>query len=240
MPGTLGNVIGRVRSLVGDPDGDFTTEAYLLPLIAQVYDQQINTLEQTSAPILVRVVTLSAVPAGTRDLLAYQAAQMDDGTGTGSTIPGPLAGIELVFSVEFKQAGTPESNYQPATGRRVLPDVPYAGGTPSLGLNLSMAYEWRDFGLYVTPLSFAADLRIRGEVDPGTLLRGSDLVLVPRMVAALAYGTAALIGIDRNNATWKEDYGSLAASSLDDVANQLVRSGQGDTCRLGRITGRRR
>ena len=46
----LKEVKARARALVGDPDGDFMTDSYLLPLVNQAYEMFIHSLMAT--PVL--------------------------------------------------------------------------------------------------------------------------------------------------------------------------------------------
>ena len=230
MAGSLKDVISRVRSLVGDPDGDFTTAGYLLPLITQVYDQQMVKLEMDGSELIEAVVVIPSVALGTATLSAYQAETMTAADGTTQSA-GPLFGLSDPYLVEWKPAGQPETQYAEAVRQRVLPDVIQAG-------NGMLWWEWRAETIYMTPLAIAADLRVRGDFFPSALLDEADRVAERRMVAALAYGVAALIGIERGNDGWKQDYGDQAKAVLDDVANLLVRAEQGVSCRVGR-SGRR-
>jgi hypothetical protein len=57
------------------------------------------------------------------------------------------------------------------------------------------------------------------------------------MAYALAFSTAALIGAERGNAGYVQNYGTQATNTLDDIAATLVRQQQGTSSRLGRVSG---
>jgi hypothetical protein len=54
----------------------------------------------------------------------------------------------------------------------------------------------------------------------------------------VSYGTAALIGQERNNASYTQGYFERADKTLIDIENILVKAEQGTTTRLGRVGGR--
>jgi hypothetical protein len=215
----------RVRALIGDPDGDFATDAYLVPLINQAYDAAINYLAGTCSPFMTQLQVVPNLPAGTVDLT--EQAKPDN----------PLFGLMNPLEIEYKQAGQPETNYCFAKRLDILPNVSPAGGWPTRGL----CWEWRSYILYLTPLGYAADFRVRGEFRPPALLQDGNVITVhPLMTPALAFLTAALIGSERLNGSYVQDYGPKGENTLDDIAAELVRQQQGTSSRLGRMGGRGR
>jgi len=81
---------------------------------------------------------------------------------------------------------------------------------------------------------------VRGEFRPAPLLNDDSVVAVhPLLVSALAEGTAAAIFRERGNPQQAQLYETQAATVLVNIANQLIRSQQGTTVRLGRISRRR-
>lgn len=231
---TLKDVKSRVRSLVGDPMGDFTTDAYLLPLINQVYSEQTTRLmSETGSSFDESVRDVPAVALGTTDLSVYQAAMMN--AVNGNQVAGPLYGLVNPISVEWKQQGQPDNYYAEARRTAKLPNIsPASPGPP-----YAMQWEWRSSIIYLTPLIFVSDLRVRGEFSPSLLIKDSDILQVhPRMTETTAYGTAALIGAERNNAGYAAGYAERADLLLDDIANMLVRAEQGTTTRIGRSSRR--
>jgi hypothetical protein len=148
--------------------------------------------------------------------------------------PGqPLFGLMNPLQLEFKPAGTLENNYTFAGRREILPNVTPFGAPQIRG----MEWEWRSYIVYTTPLPYPADLRIRGEFTPPPLVNDADMIVVhPMMAVALAFGTAALIGSERGNTTYKTDYTTQAQNVLDDIEAELVRQNQGTTQRLGKMS----
>src|SRR5436305_1963052 len=65
----------RIRALVDDPDATYATDAFLLPLINQKYEELYNRMLSTGAEFERKVVELFNVPAQTQDLSAYTLLQ---------------------------------------------------------------------------------------------------------------------------------------------------------------------
>lgn len=222
---TLLDVKQRVRALIGDPDGDFATDAYLLPLINQAYEAAILYLENSCSPVIEKLVDLPAVPAGTTSFAQYQT----DGQ--------PLVGLETPLRIEWKLTGQPEDDYWFAIQKQILPNVSPANYIPIMGVY----WEWRAGAIYVTPLQFEADFRIRGDFSPGPLVKDTDrLGIHPRMATGLAFATAALIGGERANPGYIQNWGSQAIIVFDDIGAILSRQQQGTSIRIGRMNGGRR
>jgi hypothetical protein len=218
-------VKARVRSLIGDPDADFATDAYLLPLINQALDRAVNYLEGTCSPFITQLQVATNIPLGTSDLTEQQK-------------PGqPFYGLVNPLDLEVKQTGLPELNY--VMGRRydILPNsTNYAPGNPAMNFWGKFGWEWRSYVIYITPLAFPFDIRIRGEFRPPALVKDSDIITIhPQMVAALSFMTAALIGGERINASYVQNYGQQATETLDDISATLVRQQQGTSSRVGRM-----
>jgi hypothetical protein len=226
---TLLDVKVRVKSLVGDTDGDFCTDAYLLPLINQAYDQAINYLCGTCSPFITQLQVAPNVALGTSTLAELQ--KPDE----------PLFGLVNPLDIEVKQAGQPELNYVMGTRKDILPNTSnYAPNQPLQNWFGKFCWEWRSYILYITPLSFAADIRVRGEFRPPALVKDSDPIAIhPLMTVALAYSTAALIGSERGNAAYIQNYGQQGTNTLDDISAILVRQQQGTSSRVGRINSSR-
>lgn len=178
------------------------------------------------------------VPIGTTNLGNWQAATMKNDDGTSST--GPLNGLITPITVEWKVAGQPDECYVEAARTGKLPYVTPASGIVGSPFNpYCMMWEWRGMIIYLTPLTYPADLRVRGEFCFTALTKDTDILQVhPRMAEATAYGTAALIGQERNNATYTQGYFQRADLVLENISNMLVRSEQGTTTRIGRVGGR--
>lgn len=224
MVNTLGDVKAEVRSLVGDPDGDFVTDAYVTPLINIVLKKAVNYLEGTCSPFITKVVDLTNIPAG------YTTFVKEQKTG------GPLAGLMNPLRIEYKQAGMPINQFCKAEGIDILPNISPDANPTTRG----MFWELRSFIVYLTPLSYIADMRVRGEFRPAPLLQDDDVIAVhPMLSTALSFGTAALIGAERGNQSYVTNYKPEAESTLDDVAAQLVRQQQGVTARIGKVGNRR-
>lgn len=229
---TLGGVKKRVRSLVGDPLGDYCTDAYLTPLINQVYEDQSTALmSETGSSFDDWVFDVPNVPIGTTNLGTYQSAQMPL-----ANQQGPLYGLVSPEILEWKILGQPDIRYVEATRVAKLPNISPGAPQPLY----QMWWEWRDNTIYVTPMTQPVDMRVRGEFSPPSLVKDTDILIIhPRMATATAYGTAALIGAERNNQNYVTTYSAEAESVLEDISNWLVKIEQGVITRIGRYGGRR-
>ena len=228
---TVLDVKAQVKSLVGDPDGDFCTDAYLMPLMNTAYKQALNYLEGTCSPFITQLQVATNIPFGTSALTEQQKPD------------NPFYGLVNPLDIEVKQTGLPELNYVMGKRYDILPNsTNFAPGQPMMNFWGSFGWEWRSYVLYITPLAFAADIRVRGEFRPPALVKDTDLIqLHPLMSVALGYATAALVGSERGNAGYVTNYGQQSEETLDDVAAMLVRQQQGTSSRVGRMSrgGRR-
>lgn len=212
--------------------GDFCTDAYLTPLIGQVYeDQTTQLMSDTGSSFDDIVIECLGVPIGTTSLSNYQSSQMTNDDGS-ATLNGPLYGLVSPSIVEWKVGGQPNNRYVEAERTGKLPNVSPAGPpTP-----FQMWWEWRGSIIYLTPMQQTVDIQVRGEFSPPELVKDTDILVVhPRIATATAYGTAALIGQERNNAPYTTGYFARADQVLENIANMLVKSEQGVTTRIGRL-----
>jgi hypothetical protein len=210
MSWTLGQVKARVRTLLDDPQGSYLTDAFLVPLICEVYDDANSQLASTQSSWDIGVVEVPGIPPGTPNLAPYQ---------TGS---GPLR-------IDWKPAGDDPSYYRLVRNYEVLPDL-----QPREGM---AGWEFRSEVIWLTASSIAVDLRIRGEFGPAALT-SDDSVLIshPRIGYVVAYGTAALVATVRGNQGWTQQYEQKAVEGMDEIMEQLVRAEQGQVRRAGRQT----
>lgn len=220
MSWTLAQVKARVRNLLDDPQGTYLTDAFIVPLINEVYDDANSQLASTQDSWDVGVVELPSIQPGTPSL-----AQLQIGTG-------PLATLtDMPERIDWKVAGNDPSYYALVANYGVLPDL-----QPQQGM---AGWEWRSNVIWLTPASIVVDLRIRGEFAPNVLADDDDvLTSAPRIGYVVAYGTAALIASVRGNAAWEKTYGEKAIEGLDEIMEQLTRQSQGQVRRLGRQTQR--
>lgn len=212
----------RVRSLVEDPDSEFTTDAYLQDKVAMAYDDLYNKLRMTGAQFDESVVELTNVIAGASDLGAYFAS--------GKELEMLLKPAQDGF--DWKLTGLDATNYRPARMVSKLPDV-QAG-------QLIRSFEWRKGNLYFTPVTTAVDIRIRGEFLFSALKADADPIQAGINVGnVLAYWTAALIGIVRGNPQWEKSYQFKGDLAFDDIAIMLTKADQAKVQRVGRTSRRR-
>jgi hypothetical protein len=145
------------------------------------------------------------------------------------------------LSIEIKQAGQPETSYCFLKRVDILPNSSNVGiNQPANIYWQGLYWEWRAYVVFLTTLPYPADLRVRGDFAPTALTQDKQIIAIhPLMANALAYATAALIGAERGNDKYVQNYGTQASNRLDDISAELVRQQQGTTSRLGRMDGRR-
>lgn len=222
MSWTLGQLKARVRNLLDDPQGSYLTDAFIVPLINEVYDDSNSQLASTQSSWDISVVEVPGVQPGTPNLQAFQ-------------VQGALLGglTDQPLRIDWKPAGNPPNYYSLVKNYEVLPDM-----QPAQSM---VGWEFRSQVIWLTPCSVAVDLRVRGEFAPPPLVDDTDiLVSHPRIGYVISYGTAALIAAIRGNKAWEQSYNQKAMEGMDEIMEQLVRAEQGQYRRLGRMSQRRR
>jgi hypothetical protein len=202
---------------VDDPDASYATDAFLLPLINQKYEELYNRMLSTGAEFERKAVELFNVPAQTADLSAYALS--------GQTLELMVQPLQF----EWKQAGLDPTNYRTASlvdqVQSVIPG------------QIIDDWEWRAGVIYFTPCTLAVDVRIRGDFLFAALNADSDTVAVSKNFGhALAYGTAALVGAVRGNQAWAQAYTLLQDNALDDIMQYLTRKDQAKIRRVARMS----
>lgn len=228
----LRDVIGQVRSNVGDPMGDFCTDAYLIPKINTAFGARTTQFESyADSSFEERLRDVPNVPVGTTSLEIYQQEQMPN-----TNQAGPLLGLYAPITVEWKIKGQPDVWYVEAARTGKLPNVsPAAPYPPYL-----MQWEWRENVIYITPLMYPVDIRVRGPFTRVPLVQQTDkLGIHNTMYILVGMDVAVLIGTERNNAGWKS-YADPAAEMADAIENILIKAEQATTSRIGREGGRAR
>ena len=215
----LGSVKSRIRSLVDDTDANYATDAFLLPLINQKYEELYNRMLSTGAEFERKVIELLNVAAQTPNLSAY------------ALLGQPLELMIQPLQFEWKQAGLDPTNYKTASlvdnVKDVIPD------------QLIDDWEWRAGVIYFTPCTLNVDIRIRGDFLFAALTTDSDAIAVTKNFGhALAYGSAALVGAVRGNQAWAQAYTLLQDNAVDDVMQYLTRKDQAKIRRVGRMSKR--
>lgn len=217
---TLGNIKKQIRSLVDDPNGSYTDDAFLLPLVQSRYREYETRLNATDSPYEEGVVEITNLAPGTEDLSAFQA-------------PGKL--LEFLAQPErisWKPTGADPILYQLFPLYDALPHI-----DPVASIN---GWEWRSLLVVLQPALIAVDLEVRGQFQVAPLVDDAAVLkLHPNIGTPLAYGVAALIAVVRGNPQWKTDYSLLEESALEDIEGQMTRAEQGKVRRVGRQTLRR-
>lgn len=228
----LKTVKERVRSVLGDQDGDWTIDSYLLPMINHVYGLELLYLRDAGALNITNVRVCANIDAGKSDLTEYQRTPLQPNDNR------PLYGLlqPYKYGIEWKQAGSPDWFYRPLTLVEQLPDFNITAAYPVR----QACFEWRAFGLYITAFTYPIDLRVRGDFNPYPLMKDTDEVMVhPNLGEVLVEDTAACAMRERANQGQMSSYQLVGTRMLDQVVNLLVRSTQGLRGRTGRMSGRR-
>lgn len=198
--------MGKVAGLVGDAYFDWLTEEYFSPLCNQAYEQAIMYLEGTCSPFIEKVVIVPAVTIGVDDsnLVPYGVK-----SGGGQITTYPLNELVEPRYVDFRPTGGTQ-NWKPVKECTILPDAP----------------------TQVTPGTF--DIRVRGDFRPAPLTTDDSIIEIhPLASHALAFSIGALIGMERPNEGWVENYGTQAKDAWDRIASKLVTQQQRLPFRLG-------
>lgn len=162
-------------------------------------------LEGTCSPYIERIALIPSVTIGVDESNLTPFA-----IGEGEQKTYPLKGLMKPRVVDFKAAGTPNNQYKPVVDCSILPDTPSQ----------------------VSPVN--VDIRVRGDFKPRPLLTDDDVVEVhPNGAHALALSIVALIGCERPNQGWVDNYGKQAQDAWDQIAADLSRQQQHLTFRLG-------
>ena len=207
----------RIRALVDDPNATYTTDDFLLPLINQKYEELYNRLRLGGTEFDERDVVLPSVPAGTPDLSTYAA--------TGQ----PLELLVQPRMLEWKLAGNPDSFYLRAEFLGKVRDI-----TPQ---PLIDSWEWRSQVIYITPATVVVDLRVTGDFLFSALVSDADILAAAKNIGHIvAYGTAALIGINRGNPDWIKNYTDKEEGTFDDLNQLLVRADLAKITRVARLS----
>lgn len=173
MADTAGDIFAQARWWAGDPNGDYTTAAYLTPPLNTVQDDLIaEILQNPNISRLRFAVVLPNVPAGTTSLRPWF-----DGTNEPS-----LALLKEITSLREKPTGAPDAQYQDMSK---LNDLPVR--TP-VGYNSNYVFTGDDIQL--PGATQALDIRVWGVFDPAKIIDGNTPV-IPNCRVALVLGLAA-------------------------------------------------
>ncbi len=220
---TLGDVKGKLRALLGDPDGDWLTDGYITPIINMTYGAQFLYIKSGCSQNLEKVALIPNLPAGTTSLLASQ------------TQDEPLDGLYAPLQVWIKPAGAPINYFRMCTGPRQLPHIP-PPGAPLAGLGVSAMWDWMGNQLLITPVAVAIDVEVRGRFNPPALTQDDQILVVdPSMWVATSFGAAAVCGVERSNPAILQGYAMAGDAACDNIIAELVRQSQGNPARTGRM-----
>jgi hypothetical protein len=227
---TLFDVKATVRSIVGDDEGSWTTDGYLVPKINFAYRSQVLYIKRATGANLEKLVEIpNAADANgnptNQGLTSLAPLQQKD---------KPLDGLYEPLYLWWKPAGQPDYLYREAIEKKTLP---FAWPQVS-AFQTQMYFTWRGNQLFVTPVNCAIDLLVDGRFNPPPLVKDQDvLVADPEMEVCVTPATMALIGIESGNPSYT-NMATEAEAAADDIVAKIVRGKQGYTARAG-SNGRR-
>src|SRR3990167_5498145 len=167
----VNEVIKRVQSQLDDPRGKFFTREYIMPYLDQIYEDLISALAAIDLGYQEQVITLSAVPAATADLAAYQAADQS------------LEYLVAAKKIEWRLVGEDALAWRFVEHKDTLPDV----------LDTEVVTAWTQRGggptIYITPSSVEVDLRVTGDFLP-VRLESEDKMLIKGVTNVFVYMVA--------------------------------------------------
>lgn len=223
---TLRDVKVRTRSLLGDDRGQYATDAFLTPKINAAYELIVAKILQYSPPVCEKLQPILNIPAGTTTLATYQLGANP-----------PLLGLMTPLWLQWKQAGQPETLYVDAVEKKNIPYVTPGNWLPGQ----AVYWEWRKQIVYISPVSFAIDMMMRGEFQPTPLVNDKDSCEIhPLALNYLSFTTAAIAGGTKVNPTMVQTWTAAAKESEETIISFYVRKDQSLPIRIGKMTGGRR
>jgi hypothetical protein len=212
----------RTAALCDDPQQDWCTGDYVLPILNQIHDEVYDDLKSVNAPLSEKIAVLT-VTAGTVDLSAFQTRGKE------------LENMMQPRWLDWKLTGDLDSAYLPIERVDKLQDID-PGTTQGI-----KQYRFRAGGVYFTPSSI--DVKIRIEFEE-LWVAFSDGVATPEVNSVghiLARRTAAeIMGGSRGNEKAGEWHMRLYTRAVDQLLSNYVRTNQRTIRRVGRSFGRRR
>lgn len=192
MADQAGDIAKVASALAGDPNGDYTTEEFYVPLLQFVQDRVVNQI--FANPNITRLklaIVIPNVPAGTTDLSKYFDPK---------AAPS-LALLEEIVSIREKPAGADDSQYQLMTGSNDLPIRVQTGFNGS--------YVWEGDNILLPGALQATDIRIFGMFDVQPIKDGESPT-IPKARAILEACLASMIcgahDNEKKEAKWEGVY----------------------------------
>lgn len=237
-PNTLGDVVARCQSIMGDRSGRWVTRDYALPFIQQAYESMTNMIKNASGKNFEAVIEALAVPGGTSDLSGLQS--LGDPTQQPAIQPGPFAGLSDPIRMWTKTAGALPCYYTQANGPRdTLPNTINPPGLIPGNFATVVTFAWIGNRLSITMVAGAIDIQLYARFNPPRLQKDEDpLLLYPNMTAALAYSTCAIMGVERSNPAVLQGYAIAAQADIDNIVADIIRQCQRNPRRLASMGGR--
>lgn len=232
---TLLDVKRTVRSLIGDDEGSWTNDSYLVPKINFAYRTEYLKLKTQSGQSLEQMV----------EIPDFTDANGNDGLKGLTSLaqfqqPGePLVGLYQPMYLWWKPAGQPPSSYKLAVEKQTMP-IPNGGSSnnvaPPSFVGSGMYWTWRSSQIFVSPINRLIDLLIDGRFGPPPLVKDEDVLVVhPDMETLVSPSTLAMVGVESGNTGWQTAGATMVEDARDNICNLLQLAKQGYTARAGHM-----
>lgn len=217
----ISQILPKIRSLVNDPQGQFVTADYVLPLVQLSLDLLTQeVLTNPNMETLCAIVVIPNVPAGTTSLQSYFAAGH------------PLELLTNIVSMKERpsQGSRQEQDW-------IMMDESFDPPT----INSSAFSRFYTFTPGVTilipPADQIEDFRIFGKFQT-VPLTSMDSPIPPGINPILEFRTGALIAASRGNAQLKVDYNTWADRAQSSYVANLIMEMQKIVTRQQPFSGR--
>lgn len=200
------DAFSQVGGLVGVTYGndDWLNDEYLSPKCQTAYEQAIMYLELSCSPFIEKVVLIPAVPIGVDETYLTPFA-----VGQGNNQTYPLQQLVEPRFVDFRVSGT-TGPWKPVQECTILPDCP-----PQV-------------------VQGVFDIRVRGSFRPAPLTTNNSVIEIhPLGAHALAFSIGKLIGMERPNQAWVDNYSKQEKAAWDTISSKLTTQMQRESFRLG-------
>lgn len=236
LPNTLGEVIARCQSMLGDRTGYWCSRSYAVPFINQAYSAIAKQVKNGSGKNFEGIVEVLNIPVGTSSLYPYQT---NGAPQANPPVPrGPLAGLFDPLRMWVKSAGQLPQYYTPAHGpRETLPHINPPGITTGTWATW-VTFAWIGNKLWITPVAGKIDIQIYGRFNVPRLVSDTDeLTLYGDMTDTLAFAACALMGVERSNPAILQGYGDQGVAGVDNIVADVIRQTQKVPRRLAKMGG---
>lgn len=217
---TANQALPKIRSLVSDPQGQFVTESYALPLMQLALDLLTqDVLGNPNMDMLCAIVILPAVPLQTTSLATYFSAGQ------------PLELLTNIISMKERASGGSRQEQDWMLMNEAL-DPPTIGQSA-----FNRFYTFTGSTILMPGADQATDLRIFGKFNTVPLTSGES-PMPPNISPIIEFRTGALIATARGNAALKNAYDTYADRAQSSYVANVIMEMQKTKTRQRSFSGR--